>query len=83
MERLYAAEEARTRRDLSEEEQQRLRTDLIGENAENIIGFMERASLLFGPAEGILLKELVFWYGKGIDPGGESGKRKANSLSGS
>jgi hypothetical protein len=48
-----------------------LDTDIpSGEEAERAFAFQKRACLLFGPASGMMLRELVFWGGKGQDEDG-------------
>ena len=47
-----------------------LREELLGEKAQNAMRFQNAACLEFGPAEGLLLRELVFWCDKGHDPTG-------------
>ena len=50
----------RTRRDLTGEERMRLKTKLIGDRASNALAFETRATKKFGPAAGIMLRQLIF-----------------------
>jgi hypothetical protein len=56
---------AAARRDLSREERLKLRAELIGEDAQNALAFETRATRRFGPAAGPLLRQLLFWDGRG------------------
>jgi len=52
------------------EEREELRTELIGHKAERALWFQTRAVGLFGPAGGIMARQLLFWDTRGRDPDG-------------
>ncbi len=51
----------RSGRDLSMEEREELRTELIGHKADRALWFQTKAVGLFGPAGGIMARQLLFW----------------------
>lgn len=53
--------------ELTTEEREEYRTLLIGEKAQDAMEFQEWACLEFGPAAGILCRELLFWDNRGVD----------------
>ncbi len=57
-------------RELTTEEREEYRTLLIGEKAQDALEFQEWACLEFGPAAGILCRELLFWDNRGVDDDG-------------
>jgi hypothetical protein len=56
--------------ELTTEEREEYRTLLIGEKAQDAMEFQEWACLEFGPAAGILCRELLFWDNRGVDDDG-------------
>lgn len=51
------------------EERTALREQLLGENAQKMLEFQNRAVQKFGPAAGIFIRQLVFWDGERSDAG--------------
>ncbi len=52
------------------EEREELRTELIGHKADHALWFQTRAVGLFGPAGGIMARQLLFWDTRGRDQEG-------------
>ena len=56
--------------ELTKEEREAMRAELLGEHADNALNFQAEAIKRYGVAGGVMLRELLFWDGKGWDPNG-------------
>jgi hypothetical protein len=56
--------------ELTREERMELKSALIGEQASKALAFQTRATKKFGPAAGIMLRQLIFWEGRSNIEGG-------------
>lgn len=59
--------EIMTREELTRQERGELRAAMMGEKAQHALEFQNKACLEFGPAAGIMARELLFWEQRGVD----------------
>ena len=76
--KVYSMESTATtsNREITPEERMKLKTTLIGEHCERALAFQTLATKRLGPAEGIMMRQLVFWEGASMLEDGWLVKRR-------